>query len=311
MLEYFNTYSNIIQTIIGVLSLAATIVVSVCIYKLQKRHERELEKMEEGIRKRALEEEAHRFLIDNEKERDYLPWCVFAANLHRHEKHTRKIYTNFCRSSLELQCEILRIAQFSICPIEDAEEWVTDAIELLCEDIKKYELSERDYLYDDAKYFRMAFEKFRETAWEDAPRIFEPINKSKQFMNICFSDGKLTIGEYIDEYIRHYIGKSGFCLYKPVPPFDKAWEENNLYEADEEVVCRWMLELVFYTTTIIYNRDSKGSASEKLYQNRTDAQVETFEDRYLETLMILYYTYGKGRKSEKLLTDRSAIDDKE
>ena len=31
MLEYFNTYSNIIQTIIGVLSLAATIVVSVCI----------------------------------------------------------------------------------------------------------------------------------------------------------------------------------------------------------------------------------------------------------------------------------------
>lgn len=103
MIELINKYSNLIQIVIGLLSLFATIFVSFRIYQLQKRHEQEIKEMEENERKRKLEEEAHRFLIDNADEIDYLPWCVIAGNLFRHQKHTRKIYTAFCKCSIELQ----------------------------------------------------------------------------------------------------------------------------------------------------------------------------------------------------------------
>ena len=255
MIEWINTYNNLIQIAISTLSLFATIVISFLIYWLQKRHE---------------------------------------ANLYRHEKHTRKIYTNFCRCSPELQNEILRIAQFNIRTIDNTE-WVSKAIEALRNDIKKYELGEQDFLYDNAKYFHRAFERYRETTWEDTPRIFEPINKFKQFANICFTDGKLTIGDYIYEYFYHYLGQSDVCIGKPKPPFDYVWKSQNLYEADEKTVCRWILDLIFFTTVIIYNRKLNKSYSNTLPES-TDAQAKTFEDRYLETLYSLYYTYGNSNE---------------
>ena len=298
MIEWINTYNNLIQIAISTLSLFATIVVSFLIYWLQKRHEREVEKIKENIRKKELKEQAHKFLIDNEEERDYLPWCVFAANLYRHEKHTRKIYTNFCRCLPELQNEILRIAQFNIRTIDNTE-WVSKAIEALRNDIKKYELGEQDFLYDNAKYFHRAFERYRKTPWEDTPRVFEPINKCNQFLHNCFTDGKLTIGDYIDEYFYHYLGQSGFCLGKPIPPFEYVWKSQNLYEADEKTVCRWMLDLIFYITIIVHNRNSNSFVSNVFIQDCTDARAETFEDRYFETLFSLYYTYG--RSNEEIL----------
>lgn len=135
MIEWVDKYSNVIQIIIGLLSLGATFFVSFRIYQLQKRHEQEIEMMEENEQKRKLEEEAHRFLIDNAEEIDYLPWCVIASNLSRHQKHTRKIYTNFCKCSIELQNEIMRVEQYNIRTIDDIN-WIDKAIESLRNDIK-------------------------------------------------------------------------------------------------------------------------------------------------------------------------------
>ena len=56
MIEWVDKYSNVIQIIIGLLSLGATIFVSFRIYRLQKRHEQEIEMMEENEQKRKLED---------------------------------------------------------------------------------------------------------------------------------------------------------------------------------------------------------------------------------------------------------------
>lgn len=290
MLEWIDKYNNLIQIIINLLSFIATIVVSLLIYWLQKRHECEIEKIQENIRKSKLEDEAHSFLIDNEEERGYLPYCVFAANLYRHEKHTRKIYTNFCRCSLELQNEILRISQFHIRTINDTK-WVSQAIESLRIDIKEYGLSTRDFLYDDAKYFHRAFENYREIRWEETPRIFAPVNPFKQFLNHCFTDGKLTIEDYIEEFFVDYIRKSGFCISNPMPPFDLVWKYLNLHNAKEETVCRWMLDLIIYSIIMISNHKTNGLGVKVFNQDFTGAQAETYEDRYLEALYLLYIAY--------------------
>lgn len=290
MIEWVDKYSNVIQIIIGLLSLGATIFVSFRIYRLQKRHEQEIEMMEENEQKRKLEEEAHRFLIDNAEEIDYLPWCVIASNLSRHQKHTRKIYTNFCKCSIELQNEIMRVEQYNIRTIDDIN-WIDKAIESLRNDIKKFQLAQRDYLYDNAKYFHRAFEHYKEKKWERTPRIFEPVNKFKQFSKICFTDGKLNIGNYINEYLNLYIDKSDLCIGKPKPPFDYVWQDQKLssIDTDEEIVCWWIMDLVFYTVMNLYNHDIYDSKI--LINDITDAQVNTFEDRYFQTMFVLYCIY--------------------
>ena len=50
--------SDIIQIIIGILSLIATIAVSFVIYWLQLRHEKEQRRLEEKQKKNVLEEKA-------------------------------------------------------------------------------------------------------------------------------------------------------------------------------------------------------------------------------------------------------------
>ena len=109
--------AEIVQIVIGALSLIATVAVSFFIYWLQSRHEKEMAKIEEKHRQEKLAEEANNFLIDHEDERDYLPWCTIATNQHQHERHNRKIYTDFCRCSVERR--FLRLS-FSACTISNS-----------------------------------------------------------------------------------------------------------------------------------------------------------------------------------------------
>ena len=82
------TTAEIIQIVIGILSLVATIAVSFLIYWLQTRHEKEIQKLQDEKEQKELETKARLFLIDNEPER-ILPWCV-AANVHPLERHFQK-----------------------------------------------------------------------------------------------------------------------------------------------------------------------------------------------------------------------------
>ena len=143
--------SDWIQIVVGVSSLIVTAILTVVIYRMQTRHEREMEKLDQKRHEAELANLADRFLIDNEAEIEYLPWCLLASSLHRHEKHTRKIYTSFCRCSNELQNKILEVANYDFHTIPD-DSWVNRAFEALNVDIQNHELG-RNILYDNAKYF--------------------------------------------------------------------------------------------------------------------------------------------------------------
>ena len=58
------------------------------------------------MQKRKLKEQAEHCIINNNSEIDYLPWCVFASNLHKLEAHHRKTYKEYCKCSPEVQDEI-------------------------------------------------------------------------------------------------------------------------------------------------------------------------------------------------------------
>lgn len=285
------TTVDIIQIIIGILSLIATVGVSVAIYWLQSRHEKEMERVAKENAEKQLKEEVDRFLIDNESEREYLPLCVFASNLHRHEKHTRNIYTNFCRCRSELQNKILEVAEFK-CRTMDGTEWLGKAIDNLKEDIKKYKLG-RDYLYDGAKYFHRGFTLYREKEWVYSYRqVFEPIVENR-LSSALTGTNLISISNYVDEYFYYFIEKHNLDKMRgePLPPIDYVWESQNLASIEESEVCGWIMEIVKAITIIIHNKTIKYEG-DLYFEDLTDGQAETFEDKYYETVRALYYTYS-------------------
>lgn len=168
--------ADIIQIILSGLSLLATVAVSYSIYYLQRKHEKEIQKIEENLQKRKLKEKAEHFIINNNSEIDYLPWCIFASNLHKLETHHRKIYKEYCKCSLEVQNEILRIQGFEVKQLDENNDWLDKCLELLRKDILEHKLG-RDVLYDGAKYFKRGYRIYKRLEWDDIEysNIFRPI----------------------------------------------------------------------------------------------------------------------------------------
>ena len=75
--------------VVDVLSLIATVVLTVAIYWLQRSHEKEREQMEVEAQKKAVAEAARVFLIDNEDEIECLPLSAIAKSLNLKRKHHR------------------------------------------------------------------------------------------------------------------------------------------------------------------------------------------------------------------------------
>lgn len=288
--------ADIVQIIIGALSLIATVAVSFVIYWFQRRHEKEIERLDEERRIAEIKNKANIFLIENEAERDYLPWCVMASSLHRHEKHTRAIYTNFCRCSAEVQKEILLQAELTITPIEGSE-WVDNAINKLKEDIVKYKLATHwdAFLHDGAKYFHRGFTYFRDKPYnghEQDKYNIQPIYKMRPLFS--GDTDKINFRLYIEQYFDYILGDHDNLSKSdsaPIPPVDLIWDLKNLYgTVEEKDVCFWVIYYVLYITINIYNR-FKDPDNYLAGENCTDAEVETFEDQYYEALLYLYATY--------------------
>lgn len=85
---------------------------------------------------------------------------------------------------------------------------------------------------------------------------------------------------------------------------DYAVKTQNLLNCDEKEVCRWVIEIVFCVSTIAHNI-GKSDFDDDFFGVLTDADAETFEDRYYETLLTIYYTFEnesaetKNKKSKK------------
>lgn len=288
---------EIANLIIDIFSLIATVAVSFLIYWFQHRHELELERAEQKKQDEILEQEAHEFLIKNEEDRDYLPWCIIASNLHRHEKHARKIYTNFCACSDKLQKKILELAEFTLIPIGGTS-WVDDSFKLLEECIDKFRLGQQKFLYDGAKYFHRAFDNYRKLDFnENKSDGFQPIYKLSSL--VALFDEHID-GIRLDNYIEQYFD---YILYRnhenvendnPIPPVDYVWSSKGLGYANEEVVCYWVMLLVHNFVVNIHNRFFDCYFESEIRNNSTGAYAETYEDYYYSTLYWIYFTFKKA-----------------
>ena len=267
-----------------VLSLFATIVLTVAIYWLQRSHEKEHEQMEAESKKRAIAEAARVFLIDNEDEIEYLPLSTIARSLNLKRKHHRVITTKFLRCSEEVQKEILKQANFQ--PIEVSQKQVSVALKRLKDDIKVHGFG-RDILYDGAKYFHRAMEYYANDKIDTVnPYIFEDIRRTHFYQGDSLkllkdTSYNGTLYGYMYDYLHSAdLGKSKWLLQ---PPIDMAQERCDLAGCPEEIMTFWTMRIVIDCCRVFAESEEDFIFDEDL--------IETQEDMYYYAVMALYSTY--------------------
>lgn len=270
--------------LVDVSSLIVTTVLTIKIYRLERSHEKEREQMEVEARKKAVVETARVFLIDNEDEIEYLPLSVIAKSLNLKRKHHRAITTKFLRCSEEVQKEILK--QVSFQPIEVSKEQVSTVLKLLRDDIKTYCFG-RDVLYDGAKYFHRAMERYSDKEIETVnPYIFEDIKRTHFYQGDSLkllkdTSYNGTLYGYMYDYIHSAdLGKSKWLLQ---PPIDMVLSQCDLAGCPEEIMTFWMMRIVIDCCRVFAESEEDFIFDEDL--------IETQEDMYYYAVMVLYNTY--------------------
>lgn len=270
--------------LVDVSSLIVTTVLTIKIYRLERSHEKEREQMEVEARKKAVVETARVFLIDNEDEIEYLPLSVIAKSLNLKRKHHRAITTKFLRCSEEVQKEILKQVNFQ--PIEVSKEQVSTVLKLLRDDIKTYCFG-RDVLYDGAKYFHRAMERYSDKEIETVnPYIFEDIKRTHFYQGDSLkllkdTSYNGTLYGYMYDYIHSAdLGKSKWLLQ---PPIDMVLSQCDLAGCPEEIMTFWMMRIVIDCCRVFAESEEDFAFDEDL--------IETQEDMYYYAVMVLYNTY--------------------
>lgn len=269
-----------IQIVIGIV----TIVVTINIYRQQRKYAARQEKS-------VLENKATQFIINNRDEMDYLPLCILANDLHRKEKHARNIYTQFCKCSDELQTEIIAQTEIdSIIHIHTEE--ISDWIASLKNDIATFNLG-KDILYDGAKYFTRAFERYRHELWIDPNQecVFERVLPYNA-MTVAFGNNKITFSNYAEEYIEWQKSCEGDRGREIVPPIDYMCQKTHWQSVDEKTACMWILEVVRGICVAMYKEHSE-EYEKNNFLPCCEVQPKTFEDMYYIAIQWLYTAYGK------------------
>ena len=275
------------------ISLVVTTVLTISIFYLQKKHETEVEEIKVLNKQKELEEKARIFMIENNSELDYIPWCIFASNVGSLKNHTRKIYREYCKCSIEVQNEILKRSNIHIEQFQDTT-WIDRCIERLQKDIKEYDLG-YDMLYDGAKYFHRSLNNYYNHTWRDIEnnRLFDPIVSRKTILGM----EKTTLQGYIDEYLYCKFGGEKYEGKKDLmrKPLDYLCDEIDFGMNSEHIICGWCMEMIYQVSlsiayNCVINKRNNGNFDDGLPY--TDAQVDTYEDKYYETLHVLFNTYN-------------------
>jgi len=278
--------ADFIQIIIGGLSLIATIFVSLLIYWMQRHHEKEREQFEKKAYEKSLQESAKMFIIDNEEDLVFLSLCQISSMLYPNHKHLRNIYTRFNMCSSELQREILR--QTNTPNIENITfNMISIFIEQYRKDVKSCQLGTSEFLYEGAKYFHRAFQRYSQYAVNDIdPCCFEtplltPIQKS--------FNAKNNLTTYMDEYLQSLVDDSE-KFEKESAPIDVVW--NYIAQTQEESeVTFWVMRMIIsgcyamLAHNVIPNNDEWRGIPFDEYR------IQSQEDMYYYTILVLISTY--------------------
>lgn len=282
--------ADIIQIIIGVLSLMATIAISIVVAKVEQKREKQNHASE-------LRQLAKEFIIDNQAEIGYLPLCIFAKARSEFSANKRQIYNQFNRCTEELQNEILRQQNIPIGLIDDSKE-LDHCLDLFDKQALETKLWNQSFLYEGGKYFHRSISRYREDKIEDEdPHEFEiPLLNDR--VKMLSSDHKTDLALYMDRYLEFILrdrDDTKNCLEKlpQVPPFSVIDQMHDVRNCAEKIICFWIMRFIQSGCIAFWRHDLVQDRGAEWRQLSIESGlVETYEDMYYDTLLTLYITYS-------------------
>lgn len=237
--------------------------------------------------------EAQKFCLKYEDEMDLLPLCQIAyvvAPLHR---DVRKMYTDYKLCNSKVKRKIMELKQIPILDFSD-KEWIKRCIDKYDKQIHEDGLTTKEFLYEGAKYFHRAYERYSRCEIVDfEPQIFD--RPFKGGITQAFMKDNLT-------YLSFYI--IDFYWYKQTdpehyvePPMDYLWHLCDLGGCPEPEMTFWVCKFII---TSSYQMVEDGYPVDEKWQNVSIKRelIRTQEDMYYYALLQLYWLYMIKRKTE-------------
>lgn len=287
---------EITTILLQALTLIATVAISIVLYYLNNKHKEEDKRLKN-------EQLAKAFIIDNNVISDFVPLCIVASALNRHKKHHKTLFNEFNKLSDDVQKEVLKQCNYEIDLIKETE-WVNKSINYVNKYLNDNNLGNdrNNYLYDNGKYLHYAIRYFSEKEYDDR-RYNKKYRNPFPSKKIGFEGNNsveylIDFDTYCDDYMFYVIisTRKDFIIYKSekIAPKPIKYLEavENLIRAENEDVCYWVLDFVYFFSIYII----KDYPSEY----KSDARIETYEDKYYEVMLSLYLLYKLVIAKEEL-----------
>ena len=249
------------------------------------------QKKTKELRRRQLEDEANRFISENNDEILYIPFCLMAKAYDSHHKFSRRIYNAYDVLNVEVQAEVLRQLGYDHKPIK-GNTWIEGGLKTVSDFIKENDLG-RDYLYDDYKYFWAAMQ-MPGLKWElrYSLGLFMPdlFGSSSAYNSWGFKQGHISFQEYLKDYLERKNGdQARFASIKDKRPIDVLADIVDFPICQDSQICYWVMEIVDSVAKVwTQSKCGDNSCFEVSRLSKGDAEIQTFEDRCLSVLMTLY-----------------------
>ena len=250
-------------------------------------------KRTEKSRYSEVQNEAKNFIIDHYNEIYYVPLCIIASSYNRHHSYKRNIYNAFNKLRDEVQKEVLKQLNYSFGLIDNSK-WIDSGIDLVREYIHQNDLG-ADVLYDNAKYYRHSIE-YSSSSYSDKDEFKHIFPDNFNWFSEATSLKEKRAHKYISfsDYLDSYLTKKKtndplYLIHKDEKPVDMLIHIASLKRCPEIKDCYWTMCLVDSISAMIIKDKHLENAE---YISRGDASIDTYEDRYLESLMKLYDLYS-------------------
>lgn len=285
------TMAEIIQIIIGILSLLATISIPIMI------HRSDIKRIEEDAKKQ-LERDAEMFIRINYEEIEYLPLCIFANAVGPYTQNSRKIYNNFNACPKEIQFEILKKRNIPFGLIKNKNVF-DEYISSFQKQSLKYKLWDRTWLYDNAKYFHRSIQLYRNIKLDTMnPHVFTPIHLNKAIQSIA-PNFKESLTTYTSEFLEislkgdTQINLAESSFVSPFNAINQLFYIENSERCGEDTTCLWIMRFIFSSCIAFWRNNLVENSNDDWRQlNVSDDMIQTYEDMYYDTLLTLFTTYG-------------------
>lgn len=237
--------------------------------------------------------EAQRFCVKYEDEIDLLPLCQIAYNVDLTHKNVRQMYTDYVLSPTKVKKKILQLKGIPVLDFSN-KKWIDDCITKYNKQIHEDGLTTKEFLYEGAKYFHRAYERYSDCQIVDFdPRIFD-----RPFMGgmtqTFLKDNLTYLSFYIIDY---YWYKKEEPEHYVEPPMDYLWNLCDLGGCPEPEMTYWVCKFII---TSSFQMVEDGYPVDEKWENVCIRHelIRTQEDMYYYALLQLYWLYMVERTTE-------------